>query len=512
MTPNHELELKFEIAPAQLPTFKKIPSIRALKNPPRRTREISVYFDTDKHKLHKNGLLLRVRRIGKRYIQTIKATTNSRLFERAEWETEIEGNEPDLSIAAGTALEPLLNDRLRRRLKPLFETRVRRTVYPIVDETRAIELAVDRGTIDTGTRSVPICEIELELKRGEVADLFAVARELTLSLPTRLALKSKSERGHELVEGEQSAPIGATGVELTAGLSKRESFRMIGRSALKQVVGNESALIDGDPEAVHQMRVGLRRLRAAMSMFAELLQDRQSGVIKDELRWLGKELGPARELEVLLSHVVTPLKKQQAQWEGIPSVRRELTKEREAAMARARDAVMSGRFRSLTLETAAWLEAGEWTRPQDDLVRDLGNTPVVTFAASQLSKRWRKVRKKGRGLANLDPASRHKVRIQAKKLRYAVEFFASLFSGRQASKRGKFLRAVEQLQDGLGDLNDIAVHRDRIAGVADRSTRARVRRAFAAGLLAGREDARAEVAMKEATSAYAKLAKVKRFW
>src|SRR5215469_4896355 len=392
MTMNHELEWKFQIAPAQLPTLKKIPSIRGLKRPPRRTREVSVYFDTDKHMLHKNGLLLRVRRIGKRYIQTIKAATNSGLFERAEWETEIHGIEPDLNMTAGTALEPLVNDKLRRRLKPLFETRIRRSVYPIVDEASAIEFTVDQGTIDTANHSMPVCEIELELKRGEVADLFEVARELTLAVPARLFLKSKSERGHELVEGEASAPMHATRVELTAGLSTREAFKMIGRSALEQVVGNGPALIEGDPEAVHQMRVGLRRLRAAMSLFGELLRDQQSGVIKDELRWLGKELGPARELDVLVSHVVTPLKKQQAQWEGIPSVRRELAKEREVALARARDAVMSGRFGALTLETAAWLEAGEWTRPQDDLVRDFGDTPVLTFAASQLSKRWRRVR------------------------------------------------------------------------------------------------------------------------
>jgi CHAD domain-containing protein len=205
-------------------------------------------------------------------------------------------------------------------------------------------------------------------------------------------------------------------------------------------------------------------------------------------------------------------KKGQARWEGIPSIRRELAKEHEAALARARDAVMSARFRSLTLDSAAWLETGEWMRPQDDLVRDLGDMPVETFAAGQLSKRWRKVRKKGKGLAELDAASRHKLRIQAKKLRYAVEFFASLFSGKQASKRGKFLRAVERLQNALGDLNDIAVHENRIAGTAGRSAQASGRRAFAAGLLAGRENARAEAAMMAATSAYAKLAKVKRFW
>jgi len=75
---------------------------------------------------------------------------------------------------------------------------------------------------------------------------------------------------------------------------------------LNQIVNNHGALTKGDPEGVHQMRVGLRRLRAAMSLFAALLGDRQTAAIKNELKWLAGELGPARELDVLVSRVVTP--------------------------------------------------------------------------------------------------------------------------------------------------------------------------------------------------------------
>ena len=85
---------------------------------------MSVYFDTDKHKLRKKGLMLRVRRIGDRYIQTIKATGKSGLFERDEWENDIASADPDLDLARGTALEPLVGGKFRRQLKPMFETRV----------------------------------------------------------------------------------------------------------------------------------------------------------------------------------------------------------------------------------------------------------------------------------------------------------------------------------------------------------------------------------------------------
>jgi len=171
------------------------------------------------------------------------------------------------------------------------------------------------------------------------------------------------------------------------------------------------------------------------------------------------------------------------------------------------------RFRALTLDVAAWLEAGLWRSPQDDLVRDRGDLPIETFALEQLTRRWRKVRKKGRMLAQLDARTRHKLRIQTKKLRYAAEFFAALFTTKRALKRRKqFLPALERLQDGLGDLNDIAVHEKRIAAMGVRRRRSNPNRVFAAGLLTGREDARMDAAMTAATDAYADLAKVKPFW
>ncbi|MGN6747188.1 MAG: CYTH and CHAD domain-containing protein, partial [Xanthobacteraceae bacterium] len=470
--PHKEIEVKLELAPASLRDFKKIPLLRTVTPAGKAENQVSVYFDTENQRLRKNGLMLRVRRHGRHYRQTIKAAVNSGSIERDEWEAEIAGKRPDLDQADGTALEPHLTGKVRRRLKPLFETRVSRTVYPVVANGHAIALTLDRGTIETGTRSLPLCEIELELKRGTAADLFDVARTLTQSLPARLAVKSKSQRGYELIDGEQEGPVKATHVELLPGILAREACRIVGLACLNQIVSNDGALNKGDPEGVHQMRVGLRRLRAAMSLFAELLRDAQTAGIKNELKWLAGELGPARELEVLIRRVVTPVKRQRRRWRGMPSLSREIAERRDAALGRAQAAVQSARFRSLTLEVAAWLEAGLWTKPQDDLKSDRGDLPIEEFAFEQLARRWRKVRKRGRMLAKLDPRRRHKLRIQTKKLRYASEFFATLFTSRRAVKRRKqFLPALERLQDALGDLNDIAVHEKRIAAMGVRHRR-----------------------------------------
>jgi inorganic triphosphatase YgiF len=505
-----EVEVKLELAPASVPRLKKIPFIRALKTTPKPSREVSVYFDTASQKLRRKGVLLRVRHIGNRCIQTIKASGNSGPFERDEWEAEIADRVPDLSIASGTALEPLTNGKLRRRLKPLFETRVHRTVYPLPDD--ALDVLLDRGTIDSGERSTQLCEIEVELKRGNLPQVFDVARQLVHALPAQLVLKSKSERGYELVEGRLNGPVKALSLGLAAGMNGRDAFKVIGRACLKQIVGNVPALVDGDPEGVHQMRVGGRRLRAAISLFGDLLGDPQTEAIKAEIKWLLGELASARELEVLMNRVVTPVKKRHTNLEGVPSLSQEVARKRDAALARAQTAVTSARFRTLTLETAAWLEIGDWTTPKDDLVRDRGDVPIELFAAELLRRRGRKIRKRSRRLAQLDPQGRHRLRIQVKKLRYAAEFFADLFPDKRSSRRRKrFLTALERLQDGLGDLNDITVNEDLIVSMGIKRRRS-PKRAFAAGLLTGREDARVDAAMANAIEASSKLAEAKPFW
>src|SRR5215831_18585271 len=137
----------------------------------------------------------------------------------------------------------------------------------------------------------------------------------------------------------------------------------------------------------YQMRVGLRRLRAAMSLFSVLLRDPQSEAIKTELKWLTGELAPARELEVLVNRVVAPVAKRRRRWRGMPVLSQEFAERRNAALARAQDALQSPRFRTLTIEIAAWLQAGLWTSPQDDLVADQGGVAAELFASDQLARR-----------------------------------------------------------------------------------------------------------------------------
>ena len=197
-----------------------------------------------------------------------------------------------------------MTGKFRRKLKPQFETRVRRTVFSLERDGAVIELALDVGTIETGVASMRLCEIELELQRGDKTQLFEVARLISRALPTQLALTSKSERGYRLLNDVHGAPVKFAAVSLTPEMTTRDAFREIGLACLRQIAGNEPAVLKDDAEGVHQMRVGLRRLRTAISLFSAILQDRQTEQIKAELKWITGELGPARELDVLVAHVV----------------------------------------------------------------------------------------------------------------------------------------------------------------------------------------------------------------
>lgn len=515
MANGKEIELKLEVPPESLGGIADIPAFRPLADGAKTETEISVYFDTDRQKLRRNGVMLRVRRSGDRRLQTIKAATDSWVLERDEWECEIPGDTPDLDLARGTALEPLLGRKLERQLKPVFATKVQRRSCSLADDHHAVEITLDKGRIDAGQRSQPLCEVELELKRGPQEILFDLARKLVDAIPAQLALESKSERGYALVEGHGVAPVKAARVELRAEMNARDGFRAISRACLRQIVGNVPALRAGDAEGVHQMRVGLRRLRAAISLFADILTGPQTEGVKRELRWLARALAPARELEVLVRRVIDPAKQRRIRGKGLARIAQDIGRQHAEALEHAQDAVESGRFRRLLIELAAWIETGQWRKPQDKLASSRGEAPIAEFAAAELARRWKKLRKRGKALPKLDPRRRHKLRIQGKKLRYAGEFFASLFSGNKAARRRKILLArLEDVQDCLGDLNDIVVHERLMTARAGlgRHRRADRRRVFAAGLLTGLEDARFETVLARAGEACAKLIKAKPFW
>jgi triphosphatase len=503
-----EIELKFQVRSRELRRLKDLPILHG--KPSEEEDLVSVYFDTPKHKLARNGVTLRVRRRGDEFFQTIKSGGFSGSFRRGEWEHEIRGALPNLREARGTPLAPLLTKKVKRQLKPVFETRIHRTSIPVRKNRALIEVALDRGQISSGRRSTPVGELELELKRGKVSEVFKLARQITRLVPATLSLKSKSEQGYDLIEKKETGARPAEKISVRRGISTADAFRSIGRSALRQIAANRPAVENCDSEGVHQMRVGLRRIRAAISLFGELLGDKQTTRIKFELKWLTGELALAREFDVYQKNKIEPLRGVAPGKRGMKDLAGTVASRRDAAFAKAKNAVNSPRYRLLLLDTMQWLEIGGWAKHS----RRYGVQPINRSASDILAKRRKRIIKKAKRLRELDARQQHKLRIAAKKMRYACDFFENLFSGHKSKKRlSEFQERLKELQDHLGALNDIRVDQklaSKLVAVTSRKTGPQ--EVFAAGFVTGRERAETEPLLEDAEKAADKLAQIKPLW
>jgi len=262
-------------------------------------------------------------------------------------------------------------------------------------------------------------------------------------VPVRLGVVTKAERGYDLL-GPRRDAFRAEAVHLDVEASSAQAFQAIAGLCIRHYRLNETLLLDARaPEALHQARVSLRRLRSAIAIFKPLLVGEAVSHLQSELRWLTGLLGEARDLDVLLAKV------------GPGALHDRLAAAREDAYAHLATALDSRRARALMLDLAEWLATGPWLRdPEQQEARD---RPIRAFAAEALDQLRRRVKKRGAAFAQLSSEDRHDVRKAAKRLRYGAEFFATLFAGETRARRYRqFAAALEELQDELGTLNDLA--------------------------------------------------------
>jgi inorganic triphosphatase YgiF len=508
-----ENEVKFEASTRDL---RKLAAARILRRSdgelPRHKYLVSTYFDTPELLLRKNGVSLRVRRTGKKCVQTIKTANGGISLSRGEWEHKLQGDEPDLRAARGTALEPLLSGKFKRELKrnlePIFATHVQRTFLPLRSGNSRIELALDEGHVRAGQKSSPLAEVELELKKGKASDLFKAARRVAGLAPVKLALKSKSEQGYDLIADQPSRAFHGSRIVLRHDTRIAAAFQVIGRSVLRHIAANEPAVSAADPDGVHQMRVGVRRLRAAMAVFSELLDGEQTEQIKRDLKWLAGKLGPVRDLDVFLKGKIEAFEGSDSPTAGLPELKSELTYRRDIAAESAKAAIATARYRLLILSILEWIEDGKWLR------RPHGKRKIRTFAADLFERRTAKARSKAKKAGEVDAHARHKLRIAIKKLRYALYFFETLYSHNGSAKAlSRYKKYLKDLQDNLGALNDIAVHQKLAIKLAAGSGGPKPELvSFAAGMIAGCERSEVQPILADVTKTARKLRRAKSFW
>ena len=442
---DREIELKFLIAPEAadeiLSHLQGDGAIRQLD---------ATYFDTADHALRRAGFGLRVRDGEGGRKQTLKSASAGGVFARGEWETAIAGPGPDDAALAATPAAGLLDG---QALTPVFTTRVERVVRMIRQGDSLIEAVVDRGELIAQGRSAAVCELELELKSGPPSALFDLARQLADRVPLRLSLVSKAERGYGLVAPVEAGSPRRTVAALSPGMTVEQALQAIGREDLSHLCAAVEALRERPgPEGVHQLRVAIRRLRALLKPFKALAGDPEARALDAALDALAAELDAARELDVFIAEIWRPASEADAS-PSMAAFGRALLAAQARAYLRMESALEGPAARALLLEAAAWLEAGPWS--SDPALAVLRKGSAAAFASALLDHRLHVVLKRSASLETMDPAARHRLRLKAKVLRYAVEDLGGLFPDHPKRVK-RLLEGVRALQDALGALNDQA--------------------------------------------------------
>ncbi|RVU17455.1 CYTH and CHAD domain-containing protein [Methylobacterium oryzihabitans] len=507
MSEPRETELKLEIEGSDLAALKSHPALGDGDWTARRLR--SVYFDTEDDALRGAGYALRVRHDGDGYVQTLKGPGASAagLFDRPEWEWTVPGPDPDLGRLGDTPAGDLVG---KAGVAPMFAVEVERATRVVAHGEARIEVALDQGRaalLDGGGRYAPVNEIELELKQGSPADLFGLAREVAASVPLRLGVLTKAERGDALRRERLGAFSKAETLHLDPEASAGAAFQAIAHACLRHMRINEDALLaHREPEALHQLRVSLRRLRSAVSLFGDLVADSRTPDLVATLKRLSEPFGDTRNLDVFLAKTLPAERERRPDEPGLLALEKHLEAERLKAYDGVVATLTSAEWRGFVLDLMTWIETGAW------LSRPAAATPARAFATGVLEKRRRQVKTRGRDLDELEPEARHRVRIAAKKLRYGSEFFGSLYTGKKAAKRHKaFVAALSDLQDHLGDLNDIATAHTLAADLPPQ-VGAPASALFAAGLTAADNETRSAKLLKQAAGAHEALVEVRPFW
>lgn len=443
----------------------------------------AIYYDTADRLLDRNGLSLRVRRSGRRHVQTLKrAVRGGDPLSRDEWEMSLPDERLDLSLLPLAEIGEPLASLPVAQLSPVFATRVRRRVQKLDFAGALIEIALDDGTIEAGDRRALLCEVELELKAGEAAALYEFGLALLELAPLQVETASKAARGYRLAFDDRPQAQKAKPVAIAAEDNVDAAIAKILGNGQRHLMANLGPVVaGGSPEAVHQMRVSLRRLRTALSLFGRELAPPALAPIAVEAKRLAHLLGPARSWDVFVTQTLPGIAGGGLVGIDLSSLEAAAAPLRGESHAAVRAALAGPRVNRFLLGFGALLERRGWRNGIASEALAVLAEPVGSFAARVLARSHRKSLRRGRHFARLEPEARHELRLTLKKLRYATEFFLPLYAGQSAAR--KYLARLEKLQEALGAANDTATTQPLLAGL--RGGKALPELDFAAGAVLG---------------------------
>ena len=498
----HELELKFAVPSYQQSVLRKNIDTKTAQQ----QRLSAYYFDTPNQDLAKQGIALRIRFEDSQWVQTLK-TAGDGVAKRVELNTvlslagtpdtlDVSSLVPDISlITEPTVVAELTNimplDELAQALTVQYFTDVERTSRQIKKNNSRIEIAYDIGKVGIGrlnsqkpannhglTQS-DVHEIEFELLEGDPSDLIEVAKTWCKKYKLYLSTVTKAQRGSLLLANKQFAqPVKAdlAVLQLHKGISQFAFLQAVVNNCLVQILPNASAIAEGssDGNLVHQLRVGIRRLRTALKHFKfapDYIDPNWLMVLKQTFSLLG-EYRDKEILQIKTQPLLEAVGAPHVEWSTAIDIM-------------PIDAVRANDFQILLLELIGFTHLPV---PAD-------SPKAKATVAKKLEKLFTAIAVASDKFASLDTESQHGVRKDLKSLRYVSEFAAPLFASQNNGKKGKkatklnaFLQYLEPAQDVLGEYNDNVVGHANYLEKAKTDPNA----LFAVGWFSGREQASAE--------------------
>jgi triphosphatase len=482
----------------------------------------ALYFDTPTRALVKARIALRLRQEGRHWIQTLKMPGDHPLS-RIELNHARPDPSLDLSLYAGTEA----GDALAKISEPLgicYETDVKRMLRTVKTRQGQVEIAFDQGWLRAGALTLPISEIEFELISGQVEAIFIIGQRWQTSHGLVMDARSKAERGDCLalldqtltqlksqpqVEAQQQAcakaiatfwaPRNAQKVGLDPQMSVTQALNMVTHECLDQIIRNAAVLAEVDTagvmqiehaEHVHQLRVGIRRLRSAWSLFNGLAP-LPAQELRDAIKPHFAKLGSTRDDDVLNETLLPILSAA-----GQPPLawRKGATHEVSAS-----DVVTNNGFQRWLLDILSHAITPRHAQPKTtDRVKEV---TLKQGLIDKLQKWHKRMLRDGLRFETLDTEARHALRKRAKRLRYGLQFAEALLPQKRLRSYRKQLALV---QDILGEMNDLAIARERFVLLRDTQPSAW----FACGWITSQLD----TLTHQASAAFKQLAKTAHFW
>ncbi|QRM20552.1 CHAD domain-containing protein [Dechloromonas sp. TW-R-39-2] len=436
-----EIELKLQLTAKSAKKLASHPLLLPLAA--QKQHLLNTYYDTPELALHAKRIAMRFRKKGEQWLLTVKSAepASGGLAVRSEWEKPALPGVFDFSHVDEPSLRDFL-ETARPQMAAVFTTDFRRQIWHVPFGHSLIELALDRGTIESQGRKSRICEIELELLSGDIDDIFKLTRKLQDKLELSPAIASKAERGYKLFNDEPLKPFKAKPAGISVDMQPVEAFRCIALGCLEHFQRNEEGLhLSNDPEFIHQARVALRRLRSAIKLFSPVLPPEFVSTYGQTWRTLASALGEARNWDVFLEETLPPI---QAVFPEHGDIRRLRTEARRSAKS-ARQSVVKllavREYQRLIVEFTAAIYA----------LRDTLPMPIKSYAKTSISRQYKQTQKKIKNKAFLSENELHSFRIECKSLRYAFDFFAPILPSQSLRKS---IESLETAQEYLGKIND----------------------------------------------------------